>query len=130
MNNLKQLHWPLILGMGALALIRPLLAMTGALGRPFNPTFLTAVISIAWLAIVTLVGVRRPFLTLVSTGFVYASFITVLSAILSQTLTGQMSGPLTNPISLVAVFITNMLWGAALGVLALGLQRMRTSDAQ
>jgi hypothetical protein len=31
MNRLKQLHWPLIVGMGSLALVWPFVSLTGLL---------------------------------------------------------------------------------------------------
>jgi hypothetical protein len=127
MNKLEQLHWPLIIGLGALALIRPLLSVVGlmdGLGRPFGPLLITALISLAWLGIVLISRVRRPFLTLVWTGIMYGIFAMLLSAILSPILHGKLMGPLTNPFAFVAVLITNAIWGGAVGLLALGLQRL------
>lgn len=128
MNKLEQLHWPLIMGLGALALIRPLLSIVGlmdGLGRPFGPLLVTALISLAWLGIVLMSRVRRPFLTPVWTGIMYGIFAMLLSAILSPILQGELMGPLTNPFAFVAVLITNAIWGGAVGLLALGLQSMR-----
>jgi hypothetical protein len=131
MDRLEQLHWGLITGLGALALIRPLLNIVGlmdGLGRPFGPLLVTALISLAWLVMVVLSRVRRPFATLVWSGIAYAVFAIVLSAILSPLLHGELLGPLTNPFAFVAVLITNALWGGAVGLLALGLQRVRGLD--
>lgn len=127
MNKLEQLHWPLIMGLGALALIRPLLSVVGlmdGLGRPFGPLLVTALISLAWLVIVLISRVRRPFLTLVWTGIMYGIFAMLLSAILSPILHGELMGPLTNPFAFVAVLITNAIWGGAIGLLALGVQSL------
>jgi hypothetical protein len=132
MNKLDQLPWPLIIGMGALALIRPLLNVTGlmeGLGRPFGPLFVTLLISRAWLAIVILARLRQPLLTLVCTGVVYGIFAILLSVILSSLLTGTLAGPITNPVALVAVLITNGLWGAIVGLLGLGILQMKDSGA-
>lgn len=121
MNKLNQLHWPLIIGMGALALIRPFINLTGLmdrLGRPFGPLLVTALISLAWLVIVVTSRVRRPVLTLVCTGLAYGVFAIVLSAILSPILRGELMGPLTNPFALVSVLITNAIWGGAVGLVA------------
>jgi hypothetical protein len=125
MNKLEQLHWPLIMGLGAFALIRPLLSIVGlmdGLGRPFGPLLVTALISLAWLGIVLISRVHRPFLTLVWSGIVYGIFAMLLSAILSPILHGELMGPLTNPFAFVAVLITNAIWGGMVGLLALGLQ--------
>jgi hypothetical protein len=125
MNKLEQLHWPLIIGMGALALIRPLMNITGlmdGLGRPVGPLLITGLISVAWLMIVVAFRVRQPLLTLICTGGAYGLFAIILSAILSPILTGALSGPITNPFAVVAVLITNAIWGLIVGVIAQGIQ--------
>ncbi len=128
MNKLEALHWPLIVGMGALALIRPLLNIVGlmnGMGRPFGPLLVTALISLAWLVIVVMNRVRRPFLTLVWTGIIYGLFTMLLSAVLSPILRGELLGPLTNPLAAISVLLTNAIWGGAVGLVALAVQRAR-----
>jgi len=128
MQKLDQLHWGLILGLGALALIRPLVNIAGlmdGLGRPFGPLLLTGLISLAWLVIVVISNVRQPFPTLVWTGLAYGVFAIVLSAFLSPILTGTLQGPLTNPVAVIAVLITNAIWGGAVGLVALAVQQAR-----
>jgi len=128
MDKLDQLHWGLILGLGALALIRPLLNIVGlmdGLGRPFGPLLITGLISLTWLVIVVTSHVRQPLLTLVWTGIAYGVFAILLSALLSPILDGALRGPLTNPLAVVSVLITNAIWGGAVGLLALGWQRAR-----
>jgi len=118
MNSMQQLHWPLIIGMGALALVRPLLNITGlldGLGRPFGPLLISVLISLAWLVLVVLVRAHRPLLTLVWTGITYGIFAILLSAILSPLLDGRLSGPITNPLAMLAVLITNAIWGGVVG---------------
>ncbi len=122
MNKLNQLHWPLIIGMGALALIRPLINITGIMegfSRPFGPLVVTVLISVAWLAIVVFARVREPLLTLICIGITYGVFAILISALLSPLLTGTLSGPITNPFAIVAVLITNAIWGALVGLFAL-----------
>ncbi len=130
MNRLKQLHWPLIVGMGALALTRPLMNLTGmmdVLGRPLGPVLMTLLISAAWLVIVVLARVRQPLLTLLFTGLSYGLFALVIGAILSPILSGELSGPLSNPFFLpfavVSILLTNALWGGVVGIIASGTQR-------
>jgi len=125
MHKLKHLHWPLIIGMGALALIRPVMNITGlmeGLGRPFGPLLITVLISLAWLLIVVLLDVREPLLTLFFTGLIYGVFALLISAILAPMLTGQLMGPITSPVAIVAVLLTNAIWGAFVGLCALALQ--------
>jgi hypothetical protein len=121
MNKLDQLPWPLIIGMGALALLRPFLSITGImdrLERPLGPILLTLLISLAWLLIVIYVRAEQPLLTLIYTGLAYGVFAIVLSALLSPILTGRFSGPLTNPYAAVSVLITNAIWGGIIGLCA------------
>ncbi len=127
MHKFEQLQWSLIIGLGALALARPLLNIIGlmdGLGRPAGPLLISVLISLAWLAIVVLGRVRQPLLTLVCAGVVYGLFAIVISAILSPILTGELSGPATNPFAMVAVLITNAIWGALIGIVALVLQKL------
>jgi hypothetical protein len=133
MNTLKQLHWSLIIGMGALALIRPFMNITGVmegLNRPFGPIFVTVLISVAWLAIVVFARVRKPMLTLIFAGLTYGVFAIVISAILSPILTGRLSGPITHPLALVSVLVTNAFWGLTVGLIALGIGQMDRSGSR
>lgn len=124
-NTINRLHWPLIIGLGALALVRPFMNLTGLMdliGRPAGPLLTTLLISLVWLGVVWIARVRQPLLTLLFAGLTYGIFAMILSALLSPILTGQLQGPLTNPFAFVAVLITNALWGALVGLAALALQ--------
>lgn len=130
MNEIKNLQWPLVLGLGALALLRPLLNIVGVadqVGGPFVPLLATLVISVVWIAAVGLSRIAQPVLTLVFAGLVYGALSIVLSAILSPLLTGELQGPLATPagFGIVAVLIVNAIWGAITGVLALLVQQLR-----
>lgn len=126
---IHRLNWPLVAGLTVVALVRPLFSITGlddALGKPATPLVLTALISVAWILVAGLTRVREPLLTLVAVGLAYAVASILLSAILSPILTGHLQGPPAMPIAVVPVLVTNAIWGAACGVLALGLRRLRT----
>jgi hypothetical protein len=130
MNNLKQLHWPLIIGLGALAFLHPLLNISGMMeiiGRPLGPILVNLFISAVWLVTVLFVRARQPILTLVCTGAVHGLFALLLGAILSPLLTGASFAPIANPFilpfALTSVLLTNMLWGFAVGVVAWALQQ-------
>lgn len=128
------LHWPVVVGLGALALVRPLMSIVGLmdeLGRPLGPLLATLVISVVWLAVVGLSRVPAPVLTLVFAGLVYAGLSIVLSAILSPILTGELQGPLATPfgIGVLSVLVVNAAWGAVTGAIALLVRRMRGADA-
>lgn len=130
MENIKNLQWSLVLGLGALALARPLMNIVGLadqLGRPLTPVLVTLLISVVWIAAVGLSRVAQPVLTLTFAGLAYGVFAIVLSAVLSPILTGEFQGPLATPFAfaVVPVLITNAIWGAITGVIALLVQQMR-----
>ncbi|WP_067598253.1 hypothetical protein [Nocardiopsis listeri] len=123
----SDITWPLVLGLGALALIRPLLRVTGiadalAQGGPLVPVSTTVLITVSWVAAVLVARVPRPFLTLVHTGVAYGVLAVALSAVLSPILDGRLQGPLTDPFALVMVLVLNAGWGAAAGGIALGIR--------
>ncbi|GIO19482.1 hypothetical protein J18TS1_25820 [Oceanobacillus oncorhynchi subsp. incaldanensis] len=121
-NQAKQQTRTLILGLGALALIRPLMKITGWIhifgSEAVGSIVMTLLISIAWILIVIKKRVSNPIRVLVLAGVSYAAFAIILSGILSPILDGSLQGPLTNPIAFVSVFITNIIWGLVLGVIA------------
>lgn len=130
MTSLSRLSWPLVIGLGALALIRPLISIiefqTRLDGGPIVPIALTIVISVVWILAVGLTRTPSPVVTLVMAGLVYGVLAIVVSAVLSPLLTGELQGPLTAPIGVVAVLVTNAAWGAAAGAIAWLLQRARS----
>lgn len=127
----ERISWGLVLGLGAVALARPLASITGiaeAIGRPAAPLLLTATITAIWVLAVGLGRAPRPVLTLTLAGVAYAVAVIPLSAILSPLLSGSLQGPATNPAAIVPLLATNALWGAAAGLLAAGLQRLRAAE--
>lgn len=125
----RPLNWPLIVGLGAIGLARPLtntvLDQAGIDLGPVIPLGWTALISLLWITVVGLTGVARPVLTLTLTGITYALFALLLSGILSPLLLGHLEGPLANPLALLPMLLTNALWGAIAGALALAIQHAR-----
>jgi hypothetical protein len=131
-NVLTTIAWPYAIGLGLFALVRPIASITGLddlVGRPLLPIVLTVAISLIWILAVGLSRVRRPFLTLVAAGATYALAATVMSVPLSLAITGELQGPLTNPFAVVSALITNLIWGAAAGGIAVLVQRMRRGGA-
>ncbi|SEH02626.1 hypothetical protein SAMN05444920_12853 [Nonomuraea solani] len=118
---LHSLNWLLIVGLAAIALIRPLFSMAGlsdALGKPATPLVLTGLISLAWILIVGLTRVRRPVLTLALAGLLYGVVATATSGMAMRGAPALIFGS-------ASILITNLAWGAACGLLALLLQRLR-----
>lgn len=113
--------WLFILGLAALALIRPIMSMLGlsqAIGQPFASIAITLLISLVWLAVAVRARFSRPIVTLMLTGLVYGVFAILISAVLSPILTGQLQGPATNVFAFVSVLLTNAVWGLIVGVIA------------
>ncbi|WP_077605065.1 hypothetical protein [Oceanobacillus sojae] len=121
-NQADKQNITLILGLGALALIRPLMKITGFIhifgSEAAGSIVMTILISIAWILIVISKEVHNPIKILVLAGVSYAAFAIILSGILSPILDGSLQGPLTNPIALVSVLMTNIIWGLVLGMIA------------
>ncbi|MEJ1200822.1 MULTISPECIES: hypothetical protein [unclassified Streptomyces] len=131
--RLRRLDRRMVALLIAVALVRPLLSVTGltdALGRPLTPLLLTAGISLAWILAVGLSRVREPLLTPVAAGVAYALAAVVLSGVLSPLLTGELRGPLARPQAILPMFLVNGVWGAVCGVCALGVRRMRGVDGR
>jgi uncharacterized membrane protein len=121
-------QWPLIAGLGALALIRPIMSMLGLseqIGQPTASITATIIISLVWIAIVVVLRVKQPVVTLLLAGVAYGAFAIVLSAIASPILSGQLQGPLTNPFAIVSVLLTNAVWGFLAGITASVVMRVR-----
>lgn len=116
----------LIIGLGALALVRPVMKMTGVMdliGQQFGSILMTILISLAWLVVVWAKRVTHPVAILVAAGLSYALFAILLSGIASPIIDGKLQGPLTNPLALVSVFLTNAIWGLLVGFIAKAFNR-------
>ncbi|MGD7789123.1 hypothetical protein ACQCX2_12450 [Propionibacteriaceae bacterium Y1700] len=129
MNRFRSLNWILVLALGLLALIRPVVNIIedqlGVDNGPAVPVVLTVLITVIWIAVVGLGGQRHPVLTLACAGVTYAVLAITLSGILSPILGGELQGPLADPIAILPMLITNLVWGMAAGALALVVQRGR-----
>lgn len=126
MSSLAEVSWRVVVVLGTIALVRPLLSITGLAddwGRPETPIAATVVISTIWVVAGALV--RRPVETLVLTGLTYGLLALVLSAILSPILDGELGGPLTHPVAPFALMAVNATWGAACGLLGWGVRGLR-----
>lgn len=118
-------HLVLMLVLGAIALVRPVMKITGVmdlLGQQFGSILMTVLISLIWLIVVLRKKVSSPVTILVGAGLSYALFAILLSGIVSPLLDGKLQGPLTNPLALVSVFTTNAVWGLLIGGIAKLLQ--------
>ncbi|WP_415296087.1 hypothetical protein [Cellulosimicrobium sp. SJTW-1] len=127
-ETVRSLSWPLVLGLGALALVRPLLSVTGldgAIGRPAAPLLATLVLTIVWVGAIVVARPAHPLATGVAVGLAYGVLALILSALLSPILTGELQGPVAHPVAIVPMLLTNAAWGAFAGAMALGLLAAR-----
>jgi hypothetical protein len=133
-ETLENLHWPLVLGLGALALVRPLIRIivdpTGTSDAPVTAITVSIAISLVWIAVIGWTNVAQPVLTLVCAGLVYGMLSIVLSAVLSPIMTGQLQGPLAMPFTIVPVLLTNAFWGLLAGLIALLVRRARAGSTR
>lgn len=129
MTTTRTLHWPLIVGLAILALVRPLTRIVsdqaGLELLPGVPILLTIFVSAAWISIVGFSRNESPLLTLLFAGICYAIFAMGLSGILSPVLNGELQGPLANPIAIVRMLLLNAAWGLTAGALAMLVQHLR-----
>ena len=115
------LPWPLIVALGAMALLWPLTALTGVGGtgapRALTILGLTAVV---WIGAVGLGRVPHPVLTLTLAGLVFG-----LVAMAAALLLGGPGGPgRAGPAwTVLAAVLVHVFWGCVAGVLALALQK-------
>ena len=115
---LPDLHWPLILALGAGALIRPTLSILGySDGRPWMSILATILIMAVWIGAVSIQRVRKPIITLVAVGGMYA----VLAMILNVAIQGNLSK--LPVIGIVGILVTNLIWGGIAGLIAEGIRR-------
>ena len=122
----RAVSWPLVLTLAVVALVRPLLSITGLAdewGKPATPLLATLAITSVWVWAVVATRQREPVLTLVLVGVTYAVLATVLSAALSPIVHGELQGPLARPAGLVGVLSVNALWGMIAGLMALPFRR-------
>lgn len=117
----KKLPWKWIGILSIFAFIRPFLSILGiseVIGKPLTNISVTILISVVWIFTIVLKQVPQPFLTLLFVGMGYGLLAIIMSGIFSPILTGHLQGPLTHPLGIVSVLITNALWGGLTGFIA------------
>jgi hypothetical protein len=131
-------EWGLIFALAVSGLVRPLLSILGVYGSSegsWGPILVTIFIAAIWVGVVVIGRVPNPLVTLTVVGGVYG----VLAILLQQTmwhlfLEGPPEGaPSSVPIIVigwVSIIATNMVWGAILGVVALGTRRLLTPSTK
>ncbi|WP_218020311.1 hypothetical protein [Nocardia sienata] len=128
----KTADWPLALGLGAFALVRPAIRIVedraGLDLSPAAPIAATIAVTVVWTAAAVLTRVRDPLTTLLYAGLTYGVLSIVLSAVLSPLLLGHLEGPLSRPLTIVPILIVNAVWGLIAGAVALMIRRARRDN--
>jgi hypothetical protein len=81
----EEVSWPVVLGLGSLALLLPLADLTGlraVLGPAPSALLLFGVVTATWIGVVGLGRVPRPVLTLTLAGCVFGVVLVILSVAL------------------------------------------------
>jgi hypothetical protein len=81
-SHKETMSWPVVLGLGSLALLWPLAELTGlsdALGQPTMALGLFGLVAVVWIGTVGFCRVPRPVLTLTVAGAVYGGILVVIS---------------------------------------------------
>lgn len=122
----SRLNWPIALGLGSLALLWPLVELTGvgdALGRPATPLAILAAVALTWVAVVGLGRVPRPVLTLTITGVTYGALVIVMGSVFGDR--GEQVRGVVSVIAGVFELAQGAACGAVIGLVALAVQRLR-----
>jgi hypothetical protein len=121
----EPVSWPVVLGLGALALLLPLAELTGvadALGEAPTALLLFAVVAVVWIAGIGLGRVPRPVLTSTLAGVAFGVVLVVLSLALGTGTDAE--GAQVAAVAAVEIGRSTAL-GALAGLLADAVQRRR-----
>jgi len=126
-NALRAMPWALIVTLGIVALVRPVLSIldvydSGPLEKPVGPILFTVLIAVVWLSAAVLLRVEKPVEVLALAGVAYGVFALVLNLILNLFMDSAEIPPVPG---MIGILIFNALEGVVLGVIALGLLRLR-----
>jgi hypothetical protein len=128
-EQLRQLPWTLIFILALIQLTRPVLSTAGLFDgfRPQGPIIATALIALIWVGAAVIGDVREPVKVLAMAGAAYA-VIGVAMAVFLQTFftwspAETASIPLLLTAGLIGGIVVNVIWGALLGFVAIGIRK-------
>ena len=130
--ELRTAPWGLIAALGAFALLRPVLSIVGAyaagpLEKPTGPLLVTALTIVVWAATVLVRRTPRPVQVLALAGAAYGVFATALNLALQPFLEGAELVPVHGAIAMTAF---NAAQGAVVGLIVLGIRRLRSGPGR
>ena len=128
-EQLRQLPWKLIFILALIQLTRPILSTAGLFDnfRPQGPIIATALIALIWVGVAVIGNVREPAKVLAMAGATYAVIGVAMAVFLQAFFTWSpeetASIPLLLTAGLVGGIVVNVIWGALLGFVAIGIKK-------
>ena len=128
-ERLRNLPWRLILILALVQLTRPILSTAGVFDgvRPQGPIIATALIALIWVGVAVVGKVREPVKVLAMAGATYAVIGVAMAVFLQTFFTWSpeetASIPLLLTAGLIGGVVVNVIWGAFLGFVAVGIKK-------
>ncbi len=128
-EQLRRLPWILIFILALIQLTRPILSTAGFFDnfRPQGPIIATALIALIWIGVAVVGNVREPVKVLAMAGATYAVIGVAMAVFLQTFFTWSAeetaSIPLLLTAGLMGSIVVNVIWGALLGFVALGIKK-------
>jgi len=128
-EQLRQLPWKLIFILALIQLTRPILSTAGSLDGfgPQGPIIATALIALIWVGAAVIGNVREPVKVLAMAGAAYAVVGVAMAVFLQTFFTWSpeetASIPFLLTAGLIGGMVVNVLWGALLGFVAIGIKK-------
>ena len=127
--RLRRLPWKLIFILALIQLTRPILSTAGLFDnfRPQGPIIATALIALIWVGVAVIGNVREPVKVLAMAGATYAVIGVAMAVFLQTFFTWSPEETASIPILLTAGLmggmVVNVIWGALLGFVAIGIKK-------
>src|SRR5215203_6385632 len=128
-EQLRRLPWKLIFILALIQLTRPILSTAGVFDgfRPQGPIIATALIALIWVGAAVIGNVRGPVKVLAMAGATYAVIGVAMAVFLQTFFTWSpeetASIPLLLTAGLIGGTVVNVIWGAFLGFVAIGIKK-------
>jgi hypothetical protein len=128
-EQLRQLPWKLIFILALVQLTRPILSTAGFFDnfRPQGPIIATALIALIWIGVAVVGNVRELVKVLAMAGVTYAVIGVAMAVFLQAFFTWSpeetVSIPLLLTAGLIGGIVVNVIWGAFLGFVAIGIKK-------
>jgi hypothetical protein len=128
-EQLRRLPWFLIFILALIQLTRPILSTAGVFDnfRSQGPIIVTALIALIWVGVTVVGRVREPVKVLAMAGATYAVLSVAMGVFLQAFFTWDpeetASIPLLLTAGLIGGIVVNVIWGAFLGFVAIGIKR-------